>query len=58
MSARGCGWFLDRPEATETLGYALVAAGFDEQEDSPVAYAACYRDDSVTFIDTDRKSVV
>jgi len=29
--ARGAGWFLDVPEATETLGYALIAAGFDEQ---------------------------
>ena len=35
-----------------------VAARFDEQNDSPVAYVACHRDDSVTVIDKDNQKTI
>jgi YVTN family beta-propeller protein len=35
-----------------------VAARFDEQNDSPVVYVACYRNDSVTVIDKDNQTTL
>lgn len=35
-----------------------VAARFDEQNDSPVVYVACYNDDSVTVIDEDNQTTI
>lgn len=35
-----------------------VAARFDEQNDSPVVYVACYLDDSVTVIEKDNQTTI